>query len=218
MRYSRTRRCNYWASRSLCPSFLLYSLHFPWIVRMRFFPRLPALSISHKIGSDATPCGVTIFDSEKNAARERLEIIVWRAPQSRVAAGDLLLEDALRTCSKFIIVLFVLGRGTIFLFLCLCARGKSRPTIHHSRAHLFCHITKVCLFCGSRAHTKFWKVCPWNTWANYGWAMRFARYIDSISQTGAHLQEWPPRYGSQAVAVKNDRLVLLEHIIAAAFP
>jgi hypothetical protein len=103
---------------------------------MRFFPRLPALSISHKIGSDATPCGVTIFDSEKNAARERLEIIVWRAPQSRVAAGDLLLEDAPRTCSKFIIVLFVLGRGTIFYF-CVSAREENlgRPSITRARIY-----------------------------------------------------------------------------------
>jgi hypothetical protein len=134
------------------PQFSFNTLHFPSIVRMRFFPRLPALSISHKIGSDA----VTISDSEKNAARvrETIEIIVRRAPQSRVAAGDLLLEDAPRTCSKFIIIVLFVCFGERHDFLCvsaLCARGKSRPTIHHTRARIYFAIgTKViCLFCGS---------------------------------------------------------------------
>jgi hypothetical protein len=102
---------------------------------------------------------------EKCSQRERLEIIVWRAPQSRVAAGDLLLEDAPRTCSKFIIVLFVLGRGTIFLFLCVSAREENlgRPSITRARIYFAIERKFVC-FVGAERTPNFEKSVPETLW------------------------------------------------------
>lgn len=100
------RRCNYTSTSIFLPQFSFFSaLHFPSIVRMRFFPRC----LHFLYHTKSVP--MQLRESRSRAVRKMQPVerntwndIFWGAHHTVVAPsqrrGDLLLEDAPRTCSK----------------------------------------------------------------------------------------------------------------------